>query len=168
MADDDLDLNETPPADPPPKPKRVRNRQKPKVSTSRLERRAGKVTATIREATHWKLKRDPEALSFTETVERDAEQLGHAIAAAAERFRPAGLLIDLLFGEAGPLSILVALAPSIRAGRRTLTEKAKTRRQKRAEEKAARELEQQQGYDAGSWEGIEPQPDFELREPGEL
>jgi len=63
-----------------------------------------------------------------ETVERDAAQLGHAIAATAERFKPAGLLIDLLFGEAGPLSILVALAPSIRAARTTLLEKAKTRR----------------------------------------
>lgn len=120
----------TPPGEEKPeeKKKRVRNRKRPAVSTTRLERRAGKVTATIKEATTWKLHRDNEALSFTETVERDAAQLGHAIAATAERFKPAGLLIDLLFGEAGPLSILVALAPSIRAARTTLLEKAKTRR----------------------------------------
>lgn len=126
------------------KPKR-RRRQTATVSSSRLEKRAGKVKETIVEATRWRLRGDDETLGFVETVKRDADRIGHAVAAIGERVKPFGRMIDLLFGEAGPLSILVALAPSIRAGRRAVVEQAKTRRQRN--EQARAEQEQQVEFD---------------------
>ena len=138
----DLDETTTTDDDETPKPARKRGpRKKPAVSTTRLERRAGKVTATIKEASKWKLHRDNDDAGFVETVQKDADPIGHAVAGIAERFKPAGMIIDLLFGEAGPLSILVALAPSIRAARRTLKAKAEARkrRQLEAQERIAQE-----------------------------
>jgi hypothetical protein len=122
---------------------RTRTTARPRESrsvSSRLERRAAKVKETLREAIRWRRSDAGEGdLGFVATLERDADGVGHAVAAIGEHLKPFGLLIDTLFGEAGPLSIFVALAPSIRAGRREAVERLRERRQRRLDEQAERE-----------------------------
>lgn len=111
------------------------------VSNSRLERRAGKVKETILEAVKWAgLDFGGEELSFVETLKRDADRVGHGIAALAENFKPFGVVIDKVFGATGPLAIFVALAPSIRAGRRDLVASLTKRKQRQVEEAEEQQL----------------------------
>lgn len=110
-------------------------------ASSRLERRAGKVKETILEAVKWRLKdQADDDLDLVHTVQRDADPIGHAVAAVGEHFKPFGAVIDLLFGEAGPLAIFVALAPTIRAARREAVVKLQARAERKrvsAEQAAA-------------------------------
>ena len=77
-----------------------------------------------------------DAHTLAEIIRRDADKIGEALAALADRrmFAPLGTAIDLLFGTGGPLSFLTALGPTVRkllAGRT----------QARAERRAAAEHE---------------------------
>lgn len=164
MADDDAPLEE---GEEKPKPQRRRRRTAATTgSTSRLERRAGKVAETVREMARWRLgDRGAERLGFVETVDRDASKIGHAVAAIGERFKSFGQVIDLVFGATGPIAILVALAPSIRAGRDELRERRRERQKLRQEEQ-----QQEQGEpflpdpdDPSSW----PSPEQFQRAPDE-
>jgi hypothetical protein len=118
---------------------------------SRLERRAAKVKETIVEAVAWAgLDFGGDDLSFVETLKRDADRVGHGIAALAENFKPFGIVIDKVFGATGPLAIFVALAPSIRAGRRDLVAKLGQRKQRQADQAEAElrpEPEESRGRD---------------------
>lgn len=53
-------------------------------------------------------------LSIADTIRRDADKMGEALASLAERFGFLGLLIDVLFGPAGPLGLFVAFGPTLR------------------------------------------------------
>lgn len=146
---------------------RTRRRKTVTASNTRLERRARKVEGTIQEAVKWAQRRvDDRDLDLAGTVERDAEQIGHAVAAVGEHVKPFGSLIDLLFGETGPLSILVALAPTIRVARVEAAEKLRARRARLVEERERRqeqegqqqEDEEFQGADRPRWAGDDPMP----------
>lgn len=156
---DDLTTGPTEEANTPeqetPTPRRRRRRQptvggapKSTRANAKLEARTEKVRQTLTEATRWRLRDDSDSeLSFAETVKQEADNIAHAIAAIGYRVKPFGSLIDLLFGETGPLSILVALAPTIRAGRRELAGKMRARAARRqAEAEAAALAEQEAGY----------------------
>lgn len=148
MADDDETGGQVSEQQQPETRKRTRTRKTTAAPTSnsRLERRAAKVKETILEAVQWVgLDFGGEELSFVETLKRDADRVGHGVAAIAENFKPFGVVIDKVFGVTGPLAIFVALAPSIRAARRDLTAKLTERR--RRQEEAAREAELQEQTD---------------------
>lgn len=53
-------------------------------------------------------------LSIADTIRRDADKMGEALASLAERFGFLGLLIDVVFGPAGPLGLFVAFGPTLR------------------------------------------------------
>lgn len=113
---------------PPEKPARRRRAagSKPK-RTSRFERRAEKAEKTIRDLIRLgKPELDVDGMSFLEVVDRDVKAWGQFLAQCGEWFSPFGDLVDLLFGH--PLSILLQLAPSYRAGRRDLRDRRERRR----------------------------------------
>jgi len=137
MADDDetTTTEDAETAAPATTRKRRTRKAAPAVS-AKLEARGRKISETIREVSGWIRRHAPqEELGFADTIDRDAEKIGGAIAALGNRFRAVGRAMDLLFGEGGPLSILVALSPSIRAGRRSLAERRTLRREQRAQAK---------------------------------
>lgn len=149
MADDDVD---TEPVEAEPAPKRKRGPRKhtaaPRTS-ARVERRGHKIEQTIKEIARWATRNTgSDDLGFADTLERDASQIGLALAGVAERFKPFGLLVDTLFGEGGPISVLTALSSAIRAGRRSLAVKAQERKARQEAERAAQEVPQPDGFAA--------------------
>ena len=132
--------------EPKPAPRKRGPRKQAPVMSAKLEARGQKIAETIREISGWIRRHAPqEELGFADTIERDATKIGGALASLGNRFKLVGRTMDLLFGEGGPLSILVALSPSIRAGRRSLAERRTVRRaQAKLEAEAEEEwLEQQ-------------------------
>lgn len=122
-----------------PDPPKAKTRTRKRTSTgggSRFERRASKIADTLRQATSWSLP-DLEALPFVETVKRDADRIGHSLAAVSEWFDPVGKFIDVVFGLTGPLAVFVGLSPTLQAAKRSAQEKLRERRlakQRQAEE----------------------------------
>lgn len=129
-----------------PKPKRVRkptSAAKSSQLSERLTRRAEKVAGTIKELLRWRKREQSDGdLDLPGTLERDADEIGRALAATAEHFTPFGTVIDLLFGETGPLAILLALAPTVRAARSAALQRLAERRQRLEQAQAEREQEQ--------------------------
>lgn len=105
---------------------RPRRRKPP--TAGRGERLAAKITETIRELCRWGAPpADDGSLGLRDTLRRDADRIGAAAAAVVARNPAIERAADLLFGEGGPLQILIALAPSVRAARRDLAaRRAKT------------------------------------------
>lgn len=52
--------------------------------------------------------------TIADTIRRDADKMGEALAALAERLGVLGLLIDTLFGAGGPLGLFMAFGPTLR------------------------------------------------------
>jgi hypothetical protein len=139
VADDEEEAEETPEA----KPKTRRRRRAPATGGSRFERRAGKITETLTQATKWTIGGiGDKDLDFTHTVERDAQKIGHAFAAIGEWFDPVGKLLDVVFGLTGPLAVFVGLSPTLQAARRSGQERLAQWRERKQRE--VEELEQQQ------------------------
>lgn len=127
------------------KPKRVRRPAAAKQGaqlSERIERRAQKVAGTIKELLRWRSREQQDGdLDLPGTLERDADEIGRALAATAEHFAPFGMVIDLLFGETGPLAILLALAPTVRAARAATLARLRERRERLEQQQADREQE---------------------------
>ncbi|MDE2233871.1 MAG: hypothetical protein KGJ90_07260 [Patescibacteria group bacterium] len=120
-----------------PKPRR-RRRTQARVTPARVEKRAGKVGETIHELVSWQRGRpDSDEHGFLDTLDRDSDKVGYALAQVGERFKPVGAAMDFLLGDGGPLSILVALSSTLRAARRSLQAKAEQRQARRAAEAEA-------------------------------
>lgn len=83
-------------------------------------RRAQLVSETARELADWidslAGRAEPDSLTIADTIRRDADRMGDALAGLAERslFGFLGLIIDALFGAGGPLSLVTAFGPTAR------------------------------------------------------
>lgn len=160
-----------PPVEPggPKPPPRKRNRGTGGSTSSRFERRAGKIAETIQQATRWTLgSSDAKDLPFVETVERDADKIGHALAAVGEWFDPVGRLIDVVFGLTGPLAVFVGLSPSLQAARRSGQERLaqlRQRRQRQAEEAELAAQAQQMASREPAYAPIEHEWGTDLPDP---
>lgn len=93
-------------------------RPSPAADTGRRSKRARLVSETATELADL-FERKVEnvaALTLAEIIRRDADKMGAALAAVAERsiFGWLGPLIDNVFGDGGPLSILRAFGPTAR------------------------------------------------------
>lgn len=80
--------------------------------------RARKVSETLRELVDLFERNgtNVEGLTLAAVIRRDADKIGEALAALAERrmFAPLGAAIDTMFGAGGPLSFITALGPTLR------------------------------------------------------
>jgi hypothetical protein len=92
-------------------------RQREGVSKSR---RAQLVSETMREladlADSLRGRAQVDAATIADTIRRDADRMGDALAGLAERsiFGFLGPIIDALFGAGGPLSLVTAFGPTVR------------------------------------------------------
>ena len=136
---------------------------KPRVNVSRFEKRAAKIADTIRQAANWSLP-DLEALPFVDTVKRDADRIGHSLAAVGEWFDPVGKLIDVVFGLTGPLAVFVGLSPTLQAARRAGIEKLHQRRvsQRRQAEEAQAEQVAEEDPNGMPWPNVDDQEPAEI------
>jgi len=119
------------------KPPRQRRKRPPRqTSSTRLDRRAAQIEETLKELVGWFRLGwlDSERLPFLDTVERDAKRIGTGLAAVGERINPFGKLLDAVFGLTGPLAIIVALGPTIRAAYHDGRAKLRLRRARREAE----------------------------------
>lgn len=106
--------------------------------TQRFERRSSKSAETVRELIRLRMPElDVSELTFSETVERDADAWGDFLAQLGEWFVPLGTALDLIFGVA--LVRVLRMAPSVRAARRDLAVARERRLAERAERDAAEE-----------------------------
>lgn len=115
---------------------------KRKHVSTRFERRAEKVEATIRELVKiGKPELDVGDKSFVEIVNRDASAWGRFVAQLAEWLPPLGSAIDLTFGSA--LVTVINILPSFRAARRDLRERRERRQAEREREYEEQELREE-------------------------